>query len=120
MKNIEEGLVVDLTSLYNNNVTLKVEGNPIATGSLVIVNDRYGVKINEVLAGDNAGTSSSTTGTSQTQTTSLNDEDEEDEEENYSGEDDSEEEDESEDDDEGDENDGDFDYSDFELEDENI
>lgn len=120
LKNIEDGLVVDLTSLYNNNVTLKVEGNPIATGSLVIVNDRYGVKINEVLAGDNAGTSSSTTGTSQTQTTSLDDEDEEDEEENYSGEDDSEEEDESEDDDEGNENDGDFDYSDFELEDENI
>ena len=121
LKNIEEGLVVDLTSLYNNNVTLKVEGNPIATGSLVIVNDRYGVKINEVLAGDNAGGGSSATGTSQTQTTSLDDEDEEDEEENYSDEEDNEEENESEGENEGnDENDEDFDYSDFELEDENI
>lgn len=50
LKNIEDGLVVDLTSLYNNNVTLKVEGNPIASGTLVIVNDRYGVKINQVIA----------------------------------------------------------------------
>lgn len=50
LKSIEDGLVVDLTSLYNNNVTLKVEGNPIASGTLVIVNDRYGVKINKVIA----------------------------------------------------------------------
>ena len=50
LKNIEDGLVVDLTSLYDNNVTLKVEGKPIASGSLVIVNDRYGVKINNVIA----------------------------------------------------------------------
>ena len=56
LKNIEDGLVVDLTSLYDNNVTLKVEGKPIASGSLVIVNDRYGVKINNVIAdsGDSA------------------------------------------------------------------
>jgi len=51
LKNIEEGLVVDLASLYDNNVTLKVEDKPIASGSLVIVNDRYGVKINNVIAG---------------------------------------------------------------------
>ncbi len=50
LKDIEDGLVVDLASLYENNVTLKVEGKPIASGSLVIVNDRYGVKINEVIA----------------------------------------------------------------------
>lgn len=50
LKNIEDGLVVDLTSLYENNVTLKVEGKPIASGNLVIVNDRYGVKINQVIA----------------------------------------------------------------------
>lgn len=49
LKNIEEGLVVDLTSIYNNKVTLSVEDKPIAKGELVIVNDRYGVKIDEVL-----------------------------------------------------------------------
>lgn len=49
LKNIEEGLVVDLTSIYNNKVTLSVENKPIAKGELVIVNDRYGVKIDEVI-----------------------------------------------------------------------
>ena len=50
LKNIEEGLVVDLTSIYDNKVTLSVEDKPIARGELVIVNDRYGVKIDEVIA----------------------------------------------------------------------
>lgn len=50
LKQIEDGNVVDLTSIYNNRVTLKVEDKVIAKGELVIVNDRYGVKINEVLA----------------------------------------------------------------------
>lgn len=50
LKNIEEGLVVDLTSIYDNKVTLSVENKPIARGELVIVNDRYGVKIDEVIA----------------------------------------------------------------------
>lgn len=114
LKNIEAGLVVDLTSLYNNNVTLKVEGKPIANGSLVIVNDRYGVKINEVLAGDNASTNSAL----QPQNAPEDEEDEEEEDNNYSEEDENEEE--SEGNEENEENDEDFDYSDFELEDENI
>ena len=50
LKNIEQGLVVDIGSVYNNNVTLKVEEKTIAMGELVIVNDRYGVKINQVFA----------------------------------------------------------------------
>lgn len=50
LKNIEQGLVVDISSIYNNNVTLKVEEKVIASGELVIINDRYGVKINQVFA----------------------------------------------------------------------
>lgn len=50
LKSIEKGLVVDLTSIYDNKVTLSVENKPIARGELVIVNDRYGVKIEEVIA----------------------------------------------------------------------
>jgi len=49
LKKIEDGLVVDLTSLYDNKITLSVEDKPIARGELVIVNDRYGVKVDEVL-----------------------------------------------------------------------
>lgn len=48
LKNIEEGNVVDLTSIYDNKVTLRVEDKTIARGELVIVNDRYGVKITEI------------------------------------------------------------------------
>lgn len=54
LKKIEEGLVVDLTSIYDNKVTLSVENKPIAKGELVIVNDRYGVKIEEVIAQTNS------------------------------------------------------------------
>lgn len=50
LKAIEEGGVVDLTSIYGNKVTLLVEDKAIAKGELVIVNDRYGVKVDEVIA----------------------------------------------------------------------
>jgi len=52
LKNIEEGLVLDLSSVYDNKITLKVENKVIATGELIIVNDRYGVKIEEVFASE--------------------------------------------------------------------
>lgn len=54
LKNIEEGLVLDLSSVYDNKITLKVEDKIIARGELIIVNDRYGVKIDEVLADEPA------------------------------------------------------------------
>ncbi len=50
LKNIQQGLVVDLTSIYDNKISLKVENKIIARGELVIINDRYGVKIDETFA----------------------------------------------------------------------
>ena len=50
LKNIEQGLVVDINSVYNNKISLKVEDKVIAQGELVIINDRYGVRIDEVFA----------------------------------------------------------------------
>lgn len=50
LKNIQEGLVVDVSSVYNNVVSLKVGEQVVAEGELVIVNDRYGVKVNKVTA----------------------------------------------------------------------
>jgi len=50
LKKIQAGMVVDLVSIYQNKVTLTVEDKPIASGELVIVNDKYGVKITEVHA----------------------------------------------------------------------
>ena len=47
LKKIEEGLVV--AALYDNKVTLRVENKVIGHGELVIINDRYGVKISEIV-----------------------------------------------------------------------
>ncbi len=48
LKNIEEGIVVDISSVYDNKVYLQVGGKTVAYGDLVIINDRYGVKIDGV------------------------------------------------------------------------
>ena len=48
LKSIEEGLIVDLCSVYDNNVSLKVGGKLVASGELVIINDRFGVRIEKV------------------------------------------------------------------------
>ena len=118
LKNIEDGLVVDLTSLYDNNVTLKVEGKPIASGSLVIVNDRYGVKINNIIAKGQPAAGSDQENSDSGEENDF--ESEGDNEESYDngadygnaeGEENSS---------QGGEEDEDFDYSDFDLEDENL
>ncbi len=108
LKKIEEGLVVDLTSIYDNKVTLSVEDKPIARGELVIVNDRYGVKVDEVIA---KGAKSSASQPEPQENDSFAEESFEDnnaiEEEIPPQQEETSEEDE-------------FDYSDFELEDEDI
>ena len=48
LKSIEEGLVVDLCSVYDNKIHLKVGGKIVADGELVIINDRFGVRIGSV------------------------------------------------------------------------
>lgn len=111
LKSIENGLVVDLTSLYDNNVTLKVEGKPIASGNLVIVNDRYGVKINQILTPDltaKASAKAEEPVPSDENQSGAPDENYEGEEGNPAAEG------------EGEGGEEEFDYSDFELEDENI
>ena len=49
LKQISEGLVVDIGSIYENRIDLKVENKVVARGELVIINDRYGVRIDEVV-----------------------------------------------------------------------
>lgn len=110
LKNIEEGLVVDLTSIYDNKVTLSVENKPIARGELVIVNDRYGVKIDEVIA---KAPKSENNSNIIPQNESTTDEDD------FSG-DSMLEEEESQPVSQSSDEEDEFDYSDFELEDEDI
>ena len=49
LKKIEEGLVVDVAALYGNKVTLRLENKVIGHGELVIINDRYGVKVSDIV-----------------------------------------------------------------------
>ena len=51
LKKIEDGLVIDVAGLYDNRVTLRVENKVVGHGQLVIVNDRYGVKITDIAEG---------------------------------------------------------------------
>ena len=48
LKQISEGLVFDVGSVYDNKIKLRVENQIVATGELVILNDRYGVRIDNV------------------------------------------------------------------------
>ena len=107
IKQISEGLVVDMGSLYGNKVFLKVENKTIAEGELVIINDRYGVRIENII--DNKD----------------NDEDDipaEEDDEVLSDDTDENNEDlpEEENEPQEEENNEDFDYKDFDVEDENI
>ena len=49
LKAIAKGQVMDLSSIYESKVNLIVENQVVARGELVIVNDRFGVKVSEVL-----------------------------------------------------------------------
>ncbi len=49
LKQISEGLVIDVGSVYDNKIKLRVENQIVATGELVILNDRYGVRIDNVI-----------------------------------------------------------------------
>lgn len=48
LRQISEGLVVDIGSVYENKIDLMVENKIIASGELVIINDRYGVRVDTV------------------------------------------------------------------------
>ncbi len=48
LKQISEGLVIDVGSVYDNKIKLRVENQLVATGELVIIDDRYGVRIDNV------------------------------------------------------------------------
>ncbi len=50
LKQITKGQVVDLGSVFNHQISLYVENKKIAKGELVIINDRYAVKLNEILS----------------------------------------------------------------------
>ncbi len=96
LRQISEGLVVDIGSVYENKIDLKVEDKIIASGELVIINDRYGVRIDKVVNPE-AQTSNSAYEQRSQETEEIQEQHVEDE-----------------------FNEDDFDYSNFEIDDENI
>ena len=49
LKQITQGQIVDLGSVFDNEISLYVENKKVARGELIIINDRYAVRLNEVL-----------------------------------------------------------------------
>lgn len=49
LKQITQGQIVDLGSIFDNEISLFVEDRKVAKGELIIINDRYAVRLNEVL-----------------------------------------------------------------------
>ena len=49
LKQISQGQIVDLGSILENEISLFVEDRKVAKGELIIINDRYAVRLNEVL-----------------------------------------------------------------------
>ena len=48
LRQITEGLVIDIAPIIDNNIHLHVEGKQVAQGELVIIGDKYGVKVTKV------------------------------------------------------------------------
>ena len=48
LRQITEGLVLDVAPIVQNEITMHVEGKKIASGELVIIGDRYGIKLTKV------------------------------------------------------------------------
>ena len=48
LREMAEGVVMELDSVYGNEVVLEVENKNVAKGELVIVGYKYGVKITEI------------------------------------------------------------------------
>lgn len=63
LKQVSEGLVIDVGSVYENKIKLRVENQVVATGELVILNDRYGVRIDNVQKAKGAENAQETTPT---------------------------------------------------------
>lgn len=93
LRQISEGLVVDIGSVYENKIDLRVEDKIIASGELVIINDRYGVRVDTLYKDDEVTQSPSSTEVDQEELAKVQADDFDEE---------------------------DFDYSNFEIEDENI
>ena len=52
LKQITQGQIVDLGSVFDNEISLYVENKKVAKGELLIINDKYAVRLNEVMSSE--------------------------------------------------------------------
>ncbi len=52
IKQMSEGLVIEMGDLVHNRVSLHVEGKTLAYGELIIVGDKFGVRVSQVISED--------------------------------------------------------------------
>ncbi|MCQ2958032.1 MAG: FliM/FliN family flagellar motor switch protein [Candidatus Gastranaerophilales bacterium] len=52
LRDMTEGVVMELDSIYGNEVMLEVENRNVAKGELIIVGSKYGVKVTEIFSQD--------------------------------------------------------------------
>ncbi len=50
LKQMTTGMVIDIADAFNDKISLLVEDKIVAKGDLVIINDRYGVRLTEIIA----------------------------------------------------------------------
>lgn len=78
LRQISKGLIIDLAPVYKNKITLKVENNAIATGELVIIDDKYGVLLDEVITEENSEQANQESTATETQSKSTIEDDDDD------------------------------------------
>ena len=124
VRRIKKGEVVEIADVFKNKVNLCVENKIIANGELVIINDKYGIKINEIFSPQVQNSDENEDDDNKVQKDTMqNDEDENFESDNdlETSNDDANEDDEDEEQtDSQNSEDENFDYSDFDVDDEDI
>ncbi len=50
LKQITQGQIIDLGSIFENEISLFVEDKKVAKGELIIINDKYAVRLSEVIS----------------------------------------------------------------------
>ena len=124
VRRIKKGEVVEIADVFKNKVNLCVENKIIANGELVIINDKYGIKINEIFSPQVQNSDENEDDNNEFQEETMQN----DEEENFESDNDLEtSNDDANEDDEDEEQtdsqnseDENFDYSDFDVDDEDI
>jgi len=46
---LQQGSVIELSQLYDAPLVVRLDGKPVATGTLVVVGEKFGIRVTEIL-----------------------------------------------------------------------